>query len=120
MRIQLRMEQMPGYLAARFTGMGVPGAASQRFGSIAEHCRRTNNDKLLIDATGYKVKIYTADRFFLGERSRIFALYKLKVAFVCTPEQIDPEKFGVLVAQNRGVNVEAFVDFQAAEEWLLG
>jgi hypothetical protein len=25
----------------------------------------------------------------------------------------------VMVAQNRGVNVDAFTDFQAAEEWLL-
>jgi len=110
---------MPGYLAASFTGMGPPGAASQRFKLIAEHCKRTNNDKLLIDATGFKVKISTADRFLLGERSLIFALHRLKVAFVCAPEQIDPEKFGALVAQNRGVTVEVFTDFQAAVKWLL-
>ena len=119
MRIQLQMEQMSGYLAARFSGAGPPGAASHRFGLIAEHCKRTKNNKLLIDATEFNVKISTVDRFLLGERSLIFAVYRLKVAFVCTPEQIDPEKFGALVAQNRGVTVEVFTDFQAAEEWLL-
>jgi hypothetical protein len=33
--------------------------------------------------------------------------------------RMDPRKFGVMVAQNRGVKVESFTDFQAAEEWLL-
>jgi hypothetical protein len=49
----------------------------------------------------------------------IFARHRIKVAFVGRPEQIDPGKFGVMVAQNRGVNVDAFTDLKAAEEWLL-
>src|SRR5215510_9661375 len=119
MRTQLHMEQMPGYRAASFTGMGPPGAAAQRFELIAEHCKRTKKDKLLIDTTGFEVKVSTVDRFHLGERLGIFARNKIKVAVVSRPEQIDPQKFGVLVAQNRGVSVETFTDFQAAEEWLL-
>jgi hypothetical protein len=43
MSIQLQMEQMPGYLAARFIGVGVRGEASQQFELIAEHCKLTNN-----------------------------------------------------------------------------
>jgi hypothetical protein len=86
---------------------------------IAEHCKRTNNDKLLIDTTGLEIKASLADRFFLGERLRIFARYRIKVAYVCRPGQLDPRKFGAFVAQNRGVTIEAFTDFQAAEEWLL-
>ena len=119
MRIQLQVEKMSGYLAASFTGVGPPGAATQRFELISEHCKRTNNDKLLIDITRFRLNANTVDRYLAGIKSQVFALYRLKVAFVCTPEQIDPEKFGILVAQNRGVNVEAFTDFQAAEEWLL-
>jgi len=48
MSLQLQMEQMSDYLAARFTGAGVPEEASQQFELIAEHCKRTKNDKLLI------------------------------------------------------------------------
>jgi hypothetical protein len=110
---------MPGYLAARFIGAAVPGEASQQFGLIAEHCKRANNDKLLIDTTGFEVKITLADRLLLGERMVVFAHCGIKVAFVCRPEQLDPERFGRLAAQNRGVNVEVFTDFQTAEEWLL-
>jgi len=119
MGIQLQMEQMSGYLAARFTGVGAPPEGSQQAELIAEHCKRTNNDKLLVDTTGVALKISLADRFFAGKRWRIFAGYRIKVAFVSRPEQIDPGKFAILVAQNRGVTVETFTDFQAAEEWLL-
>jgi hypothetical protein len=117
--IQVQMEQMPGYLAARFIGAGAPGEASKRFESIAEHCKRTNNDKLLIDTNGYDAKVSTIDRFLLGESLQVFALHRIKVAFVSRPEQIDPQKFGMLVARNRGATVETFSDFQSAEEWLL-
>src|SRR5262245_31108742 len=106
MSIQLQMEEMPGYLAARFTGVGVPGEVSQRFELIAEQCRRANKDKLLIDITRCQINASVVDRYFTGKQSQIFARYRLKVVFVCTPEQIDPRKFGVLVARNRGVNVE--------------
>ena len=97
MRIQLQMEKMSGYLAASFTGVGVPGAALQRFELISEHCKRTNNNKLLIDTTGYDVKVSAIDRFLLGARIQIFAIHRIKVAFVSRPEQVDSQKFGVLV-----------------------
>jgi hypothetical protein len=119
MSFRLQMEQMPGYLAARFIGAGAPGEASLQFESIAERCELTKNDKLLIDTTGYDVKVSVTDRYFMGTSSQIFACRRIKVAFVSRPEQIDPRKFGALVARNRGVIVDVFTDFQAAEEWLL-
>ena len=119
MSFKIQMEQMPCYLAARFIGAGAPGEPSQQFESIAEQCKRTNKDKLLIDTTGYDVKVSVIDRFFFGTSSQIFAVHRIKVAFVCRPEQIDPRKFGALVAQNRGESIDVFTDFQSAEEWLL-
>ena len=119
MSFQLQIEQMPGYIAARFIGLGAPGEASEQFESIAEYCKRSKNGRLLIDTTRYEVKISAIDRFHLGERLQVFASHRIKVAFVSRPEQIDPRKFGALVAQNRGVSVDAFTDLCAAEEWLL-
>jgi hypothetical protein len=119
MSIQLQMEQMHGYLAARFIGMGAAGEASERFESIAEHCNLTKNNKLLIDTTRYDVTVSVLDRFSLGTSLLIFAGRRIKVAFVCRPEQIDARRLGRVVAENRGVTVEVFTDFQAAEEWLL-
>ena len=121
MSFQLQMQQMSGYLAARFIGIGLRGEASQQFELIAERCKLTNNDKLLIDTTRYDVdvKISLVDRFLLGERLEIFARYRIKVTFFSRPEQLDPRRFAVVVAQNRGVKIETFTDLRAAEEWLL-
>jgi hypothetical protein len=120
MSFQLQMEQMSGYLVAKFIGVAVPGEGSMRYESLAEHCKLTNNDKLLIDATRFEViKPSTIHRFIVGERLEIFTRYRIKVAFVCRPEQAESLKFAILVAQNRGVKVEIFTDFHAAEEWLL-
>jgi hypothetical protein len=121
MSIQLQIEQMSGYLAARLIGSGTLEEALQQIELVAEHCKHTNNDKLLIDTTRYEVdvKISLVDRFWVAERLVFFACYGIKVAYITKPERMDPRKFGVMVAQNRGVNVDAFTDFQAAEEWLL-
>jgi hypothetical protein len=119
MSIQLQMEQMPGYLAARFIGVGVPEEVWRQFESIAEHCKRTKNNKLLIDGTGAVGKVSVADVFLAAKESRIFAQYGLQVALLRVPERMDLQNFGELVARNRWVNVRVVSDLQAAEEWLL-
>lgn len=42
----------------------------------------------------------------------------LHVALVARPELIDPEKIGVLMAQNRGVSGDVFTNEAAAISWL--
>ena len=118
MSVRLQIEEMPGYLAARFTGMPVPGEVLQQLELIADHCKRTNNNKLLIDFTAVQAKFSIMDRYNFGEKSRIFAPH-IKVAAVFMQEQSDPQKFGEVVARNRGAIVRGFTDIQAAEEWLL-
>ncbi len=39
MGIQLQMEQMSGYFAARFIGSGAPKEIWRQFELIAEHCK---------------------------------------------------------------------------------
>jgi hypothetical protein len=119
MSVQLQIEEMPGYLAARFTGTGTPEEAWRQFELIAEHCKRTNKNKLLLDYAEAHGEVSLADRYFLGEEAQIFARYGLKVASVATQEQIDPRRFGEMVAQNRGVNVRGFTNVKDAEKWLL-
>ena len=119
MSLQLQMENMPGYLAARFIGVGVAEEVWRQFELIAEHCKRAKGDKLLIDITGAEGSASVIDKYLAAEESRIFVRYGIKVVFIETPERMDPRKFFLLAARNRGVNVEAFTDLQAAEEWLL-
>jgi len=119
--IQVQMEQLPGYLATRFTGVGPLRVVSQEFKLITERCKLTNNDKLLIDTTGFEAEISFMDRLYLEESSGIFMRYGIKVAFVCRPEQLYPpqHKFALYEARNRGIDVWTFTDFKEAEEWLL-
>jgi len=119
MTFQLQMEQLPGYLAARFVGSCASEKASQQLELIAEHCKLTNNKKLLIDMTGLELIVTFMDRFMGGKRLGIFARQGIKVALVGRPDQGDPRQFTLLVARNRGVTIEVFTNFQAAEEWLL-
>jgi len=73
MSFQLQMEQMSGYLAARFTGAGVADEAWLQFESIAEHCKRTKNNKLLIDGTRAEANSSIVDRYLAAEKAVIFA-----------------------------------------------
>ncbi|HEV2665708.1 MAG TPA: hypothetical protein VG324_12390 [Blastocatellia bacterium] len=120
MSIQLQMEQMPGYLVARFIGSGVAEEVWRQFELIARYCRRAKGDKLLIDVTRAEGEAASViEKYFAAEESRIFARYRMKVAVIEKSERMDPRRFFLLAAQNRGVSVEAFTDFQAAQEWLL-
>lgn len=119
MNVRLQIEEMSGYLAARFIGPCTAEAVLGKFELIAEHCKRASNDKLLIDFTGAQAGIYFIDRYYIGERFQIFVRYGLKIATVATLEQTDPGKFAELVARNRGVNIRTFINVREAEEWLL-
>jgi poly-beta-hydroxyalkanoate depolymerase len=120
MSIQLQMEQMSGYLAARFIGTCMLEEIWRQFELIAETCKRANKNRLLLDFTKFHAGISFADRYFFVTSARIFAQYKLiKTAVVARPEQIDSKKFGELVARNRWINARVFTTIEDAEEWLL-
>jgi|SRR5262245_3476157 len=119
MSIQHQIEEKPNYLVARFTGTGAPEEVWRQFELIAEHCKRANKNKLLLNYTEAHGAISLSDRFFLGDSARVFECYKLKVASVARLDQRDPRLFGEMVARNRGVNTRAFTSVEDAVEWLL-
>ena len=119
MSFQLQMEQMPDYLVAKFIGSGVADEVWLQFGLIVECCKRANKNKLLIDITKAAGTLSVTEKYLAAEESRIFAKYGIKVAFIEMSERMDPRKFFLMAARNRGVNVEAFTNWQDAEEWLL-
>jgi hypothetical protein len=120
MSLQLQIQEIPGYLAAKFTGAGTAEEVWRRYELIAERCKRANKNKLLLDFTEAHVERSLADKYILGEQAQIFARYKvIKAAAVASPGQFDPERFGEMVARNRGVNGRVFTSIEDAEEWLL-
>jgi hypothetical protein len=86
---------------------------------LAEKCKCTNKNKLLLDFTGVSADISLVDRYELGKRTQVFAQYKCKVAAVCKPERHNSTCFLGTVAQNRWVNLRAFTNIDDALEWPL-
>ena len=120
MSIQLQIEEMPDYLTVKFTGAGAAEEIWRLYELIAEHCKRANKNKLLVDFTEAYVEASLTDRYILGEQAQIFARYSvIKIAAVARPERVDPEGFGEMVARNRGVNAHTFTNVEDAKQWLL-
>jgi hypothetical protein len=120
MSIQLQIEETPGYLATKFTGAGEAEEIWRQFELIAEHCKRANKNKLLLDITETYGTLSLVDRYRLGDVAEIFVYYKLiKVAVVSRPEQLDHKRFGEMVARNRWVNARVFTSAEDAEKWLM-
>jgi hypothetical protein len=119
MSVRLQIEEMPGYLKATFNGATTTEEVGRQFESLAEKCRCTNKNKLLLDFTEVPADISLADRYDLGKRTLVFAQYKCKVAAVCKPGRRDSHRFLGTVAQNRWVDLRVFTNVEDASEWLL-
>ena len=61
----------------------------------------------------------TFDRYQIGEELATAAEGQVRVALVARAELIDPERFGITVARNRGLTADVFTTDAAALAWLL-
>jgi len=59
------------------------------------------------------------DRYSMGAQFAASAKFGLKVVLVAPPEVIDPNRFGVTVARNRGLDSNVFSSEAEAIAWLL-
>jgi hypothetical protein len=62
MSIQLQIEEKPGYLKARFIGAGATEEVERQFKSLAEKCKSSKKNKLLLDFTEVPSDISLVDR----------------------------------------------------------
>ncbi len=77
-------------------------------------------DRLLILAGGLQLPALPGvlDRYHIGERWAAAAGAAISVAVVARTEMIDPQKFAVTVASNRGARANVFDSEPAARAWL--
>jgi hypothetical protein len=78
--------------------------------------------KLLINAkalVGFPSPSLPA-RYFFSRRWAETGQNRVQLALVIRAEMMDPEKFGVIVARNIGMNVDAFPEETEALAWLQG
>jgi hypothetical protein len=84
------------------------------------HARSLELSDLLVNTTALS-GVPTPDvfaRYSLASKWAESAGAAMRVAVVARPELIDPQKIGVLMAQNRGVNGDVFSTESAAIAWL--
>lgn len=85
------------------------------------YARQQSIPRLLVDTTGLTGidPPTTLERFVLGGQFARAAQGEVKTAFVARQDLIDPKKFGLTVARNRGMIAEVFTDLNEAIAWLL-
>ncbi|MGE0455911.1 MAG: hypothetical protein AB7O37_19520 [Vicinamibacteria bacterium] len=83
-------------------------------------CQDAGVARLLVNVSRLRhPDLTTSDRFHLGDRMAAFWDRRIRLAVVPREDQIDPERFGAFVAQNRGLRVGPHADEAAALSWLM-
>ena len=112
---------MDGYCCFRLSGHGsLPEAANKVIEAIT-FSRQEGVRRLLIDTTKWTGhdSPTTTERFQFAEAFTAAAGTALKLAMVVRPELMDPKKFEVTVARNRGLLGNVFDSEKQALDWLL-
>ena len=112
---------MPDYCRYNLSGHGPLEEAAGKVLEVITYAREQGIRKLLIDATkwtGHAIPD-TLERYQWTAAFAEASQSAVKVAMVLVPEMIDPEKFGVKVARNRGMLVDVFDCEKQALAWLL-
>jgi hypothetical protein len=114
-------EVMDGYCCFRVKGHGSLGEAASKIINVLTFCKNNGMRKLLIDTTPWTGHNSpdTLERYTFATAFAEAARYAVKVAMVVRPEMMDPEKFEVTVATNRGLTGNVFDSEQDALAWLL-
>ena len=121
MKAPEHFEVMDGYCCFRLSGHGsLPEAANKVIEAIV-FSRQQGVRRLLIDTTNWTghASPTTTERFDFAEAFTAAAGSGLKLAMVVRPELMDPEKFEVTVARNRGLPGNVFDSEEQALDWLL-
>jgi hypothetical protein len=116
----VEMIERKGYWEARYLGAFTMARYKKQMEQSVRACEEKKATHLLIDLramTGFTPS--TQERYELGRYGAEIGKKLARVSVVGTAEQIDPEQFATMVARNRGLQIRAFTDADAAVEWLL-
>ena len=112
---------MDGYCRYRLSGHGSLAEAAIKVIEAITFSREQGITNLLIDTTkwtGHKSP-GTLERFNVAQAFAAAAQSQVKLAMVVRTEMMDPDKFEVTVAKNRGLTGNVFDSEKEALAWLL-
>jgi hypothetical protein len=121
MKAPEHFEVMEGSCCYRLSGHGPLAEAARKVIEVITYSREQGMRKLLIDTTGWTghASPHTLERFNVALAFAEAASSAVKLAMVVRPELMDPEKFEVTVATNRGMLGNVFDSEKDALAWLL-
>ena len=122
-RIKTTLRVHPDYLEVGCEGL-YSRAETLRVGEVAYgEAARANRSAILVDVRAITGRIPTIlDRFEMGVRMAKHYLEsdpRTRLAVIGHEPMIHPERFGELVARNRGADARVFTDEAQALDWLL-
>ena len=121
MKAPEHFEVLEGYCSYRLSGHGRLAEAASKVIEVITFAREQGTRKLLIDTTrwtGHKSPD-TVERYQFAQIFAEAAGPAVKLAMVVRPEMMDPDKFEVTVAKNRGLVGNVFDSEKDALAWLL-
>ena len=121
MKAPEHFEAVESHCCFRLTGHGTLLDAAAKVIESITFSREQGLRKLLIDTTNWTghVSPDTLERFSVAEAFTEAARSAVKLSMVVRPELMDPDKFEVTVATNRGLNGNVFDSEKDALAWLL-
>lgn len=115
-------QQLEDYAIFRPTGVLKLAQMMEMVTAAISYARDTGERRLLVvltEVTGYPSPKLTARYRMVRDWARA-SEGKVRMALVSRVEMIDPNRFGVTVATNAGMEANVFVDEKEALEWLVG
>ena len=109
-------EREGSWLLVRCSGIGSSAWLIALFRSLAQRVTSEPADAVLIDVSAVELPTTLSERYRLGEATAEWT--GPPVAMVAAAQYVDPERFGEMVARNRGLDGRIFTDAAEAREWL--
>lgn len=122
MSVEYRSETRPDYLRVEISGEFSHGAMLPLCDRFFPEAAAAGRNAVLVDARGISGREpMMADRYELAVRiAELQARYepRIRVALLGNHPLVHPERFGEIVARNRGADARAFTDEAEALRWL--
>jgi hypothetical protein len=117
----ITFEVRPDYLYAYVKGEKDSYEISKAYWqAISDECARNSVQKVLVDEDLAEPLPSMTDVFQGAAERSLMGLAGLKIAFVDRQiDHLEQNRFGELVATNRGLFCKVFSDFREAEAWLV-
>ncbi len=100
--------------------------AKQTFLQILDAAAQANARRILVDGREVRGTLSTVERYELGEFVALATLDRVssgaiafpRIACVLVEPVLDPQRFGEMVARNRGAQLSVFANIDDAVAWL--